>query len=99
MSQLVESSRDKIEMTKAVAKQWRKVTALMIRRKGLLIIPPAIEQSAKIATRIGNRYNKGDFRHTQKEMQEEYKVAVWLVETWAELNGNPCPPIKFRPKN
>jgi len=99
MSIMLDSSRDKVEFSKALWQRLEKTLNYMQRKRGLVVIPPEVERSLKPARAMFLRHCRGDLRHTDHEMRCEQVVARWLVETWAELHGQPCPAIKFGPHN
>lgn len=96
---LIPSSLDKQAFSREVWERFKRVTALMARRRGMVVIPDEIVRAAKVARQIALRHQRGDLRHSHREMMYEQEVAVWLVEQWAELHGNPTPAIAFGPHN
>ena len=97
MPAMIRSSRDKIAFTVEVWKRFEKVLNLMERKRGVVVIPPEVETALKPARTMALRHKRGDYRHTDSEMRQEQVIARWLVETWANLNGQPVPEIKFGP--
>jgi hypothetical protein len=99
MGPLIPSSADKRAFTKEVWARFEKVIDMMHKRRGIVVIPSDIESAMQRARPIAIRHRRGDFRHSEVEMQFEQVLARWLVQTWAELNGHPVTQPQFGPHN
>ncbi len=89
---LLDSTVDKVQLSREVCKKFIKVVTYAKSHSELLDIPPEVHRAIKLTNKMYNRYrdrgNKfGVYQHTHEEMMAEQTFCKWLVEKWHKMNG------------
>jgi len=72
---------------------WEKVALVLTlhrRQRGMdLVPPPHLSNDWKFWRAMVKRYEKGDYRHTDAELQSMKMIAQWTLDVHCELRNQP----------
>lgn len=84
----VPSDRDICTVCAAVVHDYNSLIKIHRRVRGMdLIVPTEIADLVKVVGKLHARYEKGDFRHSEREKYSLRRLAQWNVDMNNELRG------------
>jgi len=91
------SDADMISLVAAIHPRFLDLCDLYLRVRHTLLIPPLAIQPAMLAWRAAfNRYQSGDYRHSESEKKGTWDFAQWTVDLRMELTNQPKKTVEFR---